>query len=229
MKATRSFRQPAKLYASLSGNALRVPRPPADLDPQIERWEAGRVIVRCHGPKFHERKFNETTHLARFRPLVDAGAVVPTIYGADDFAGAVSETVFHEVPVRGPHRRILRSEIDRWVWCEVAPRRDLKLVALHGTGLRRIQVTHGELIECDASDYADTVPWSVALHEGARAPDGLCWRSRQHNDSLALMLFGSRVAETDLAVVRAAESLALRPGGDLTYEFAEAADIAIVT
>lgn len=206
-----------------------VPRPPADLDPQIERWEAGRVIVRCHGPKYHERQFNDTTRLARFRPLVDAGAVVPTMYGADDFAGVVSETVFHEVPVRGPHRRIPRSEIDRWVWCEVAPTRDLRLVALHGTGLRRVQVTHGELIECDASDYAETVPWSVAFHDAASTPDGLCWRSRQHNDSLALMLFGSRVAETDLAVVRAAESLALRPGGDLVYEFAEAADIAIIT
>jgi len=206
-----------------------VPRPPAGLDPQTERWEAGRVIVRCHGPKYQERQFNQTTHLARFRPIVHGGAVVPTVYGADDFAGAVSETVFHDVPVRGPHRRILRSEIDRWVWCEVAPTRNLNLVALHGTGLRRIQVTHGELIECDASDYADTVPWSVALHDAASAPDGLCWRSRQHNDSLSLMLFGSRVAEEDLVVVRPAESLALRPGGDLVYEFAEAADITIIT
>jgi hypothetical protein len=76
---------------------------------------------------------------------------------------------------------------------------------------------------------ASTVPWSVALHDAASVPDGLCWRSRQPNDSLASMLFGSRVAEADLAVVRAAESLALRPGGDLVYEFAEAADIAIIT
>ena len=205
-----------------------VPRPPAGVDPQIERWEAGRVIVRCHGPKYHERQFNHTTSLARFRPIVHGGAIVPTIYGADDFPGAVSETVFHEVPVRGPHRRILRSEIDGWVWCEVAPTRDLNLVALHGTGLRRIQVTHGELIECDASDYAGTLPWSQALHDAPSIPDGLCWRSRQHNDSLALMLFGSRVAEDDLVVVRPAESLALRPGGDLVYEFAEAADITIV-
>jgi len=206
-----------------------VPRPPAGLDPQTECWEAGRVIRRCHGPKYHERQFNNTTKLARFRPIVQSGAVVPTIYGADDFPGAVSETVFHEVPVRGPHRRILRSEIDRWVWCEVAPTRDLNLVALHGTGLQQVQVTHGELIECDASEYADTLPWSLALHDAASAPDGLCWRSRQHNDSLALMLFGSRVAKDDLVVVRPAESLALRPGGDLVYEFAEAADIAIIT
>jgi hypothetical protein len=205
-----------------------VPLPPVGLDPQIERWNVGRVIVRCHGPAYHERQFNPMTSLGRFRPLMHAGAVVPTIYGADDFAGAVSETVFHEVPVRGPDRRILRSEIDRWVWSEVAPKRDLNLVALHGTGLRRVQVTHGELIECDAAHYAETVPWSMALHDAASAPDGLCWRSRQHNDSLALMLFGTRVTEKDLEIVRPAGSLALKPGGDLVYEFAESADIAIV-
>jgi hypothetical protein len=43
------------------------------------------------------------------------------------------------------------------------------------------------------------------------------------------MLFGSRVIGADLDVVRPAQSLALRPGGDLVYAFAEAADIAIVT
>jgi hypothetical protein len=206
-----------------------VPRPQADLDPQIEAWEAGRKIVRCHGPADHERQFNVTTHLARFRPLVHDGLVVPTIYGAGDFSGSVSETVFHEVPVRGPNRRILRSELDRWAWSEIAPTRDLNLVALHGTGLRRVQVTHGELIECDAVHYADTVVWSVALHDARAAPDGLCWRSRQHNDSLALMLFGTRVREADLTIVRSAQSLAHKPGGDLAYEFAEAAGITIVT
>jgi hypothetical protein len=206
-----------------------LPRPPADIRPQIDRWAAGRVIVRCHGRKYHEREFNPSTYLARFRPFVHHDAVVPTMYGADDLWGAVSETVFHEVPVRGPNRRILRSEIDRWMWCELAPTRDLDLVKLHGTGLRRIQVTHGELIECDAAHYADTVPWSDVLYDSESAPDGLCWRSRQHNDSLAIMLFGTRVAEADLKVVRPAESLALRPGGDAVYAFAEAADIAIVT
>ena len=206
-----------------------VPRPPADLDPQIECWAAGRPIVRCHSPRQSEREFNDTTHLARFRPLVDASLVVPTLYGADDFAGAVSETVFHDVPVRGPHRRVLRSQIDRWAWSQLVPTRDLRLAVLHGTGLRRLQVTNAELIECDASDYADTVPWSVALHDVASEPDGLCWRSRQHNDSFALMLFGTRVAEGDLAVDRPAESLALRPAGDMVYEFAEAAGITIVS
>jgi hypothetical protein len=154
---------------------------------------------------------------------------VPTMYGADDLWGALSETVFHEVPVRGANRHILRSQMNLWVWCQVAPTRDLNLVQLHGAGLRRLQVTNRELIECDAAAYAETVPWSDALHDVAAAPDGLCWRSRQHNDSLALMLFGTRVSEDDLGVVRVDESLALKPGGDEVYAFAEAAGIAILT
>jgi hypothetical protein len=206
-----------------------VPRPPAAPKPLLEPWPSGKAIVRCHAPSRHEREFNPTTHMARFRPFLHGGEIVPTAYGADDLVGAISETVFHEVPVRGPNRRILRSQVERWVWCEVAPTRDLTLVALHGAGLRRLQVTHGELIECDASDYAETVPWADALHDVDPVIDGLCWRSRQHNDSLALILFGTRVKEADLRVVRDAESLSVKPGGDVVYEFAEAADITIVT
>jgi hypothetical protein len=205
-----------------------IPRPPAAPKPLLEPWPAGKAIVRCHAPYRDEREFNTTTHLARFRPFLDDGEVVPTAYGADDLVGAVSETVFHDVPVRGPNRRVLRSQLERWVWCEVAPTRDLTLVALHGPGLRRLQVTHGELIECDASHYAETVPWADTLHDVDPVIDGLCWRSRQHNDSLALILFGTRVKETDLRVVRNAQSLSVRPGGDVVYEFAEAADIAIL-
>jgi hypothetical protein len=205
-----------------------LPRPPAAPEPLLESWPAGKAIARCHSPRYHEREFNPTTHLARFRPFVHDGEVVPTAYGADDLVGAVSETVFHEVPIRGPNRRIMRSQLERWVWCEVAPTRDLTLVKLHGTGLKRLQVTHGELIECDASHYAETVPWAVALHDADPRIDGLCWRSRQHNDSLALILFGTRVAESDLSVERAAEVLAVKPGGDVVYQFAEDAGITIV-
>jgi RES domain len=208
---------------------VAVPHPPAPLDPLLETWAAGRIIVRCHGPAYHERQFNDTTHLARFRPLMSGDSVVPTVYGAENLMGAVSETVFHDVPVRGPNRRILRSQLEQWVWAEVAPTRDLRLVALHGAGLRRLQVTRAELIECDAAHYAETVPWSDALHDVPARPDGLCWRSRQHDDSLALMLFGTRVSESDLVVVRPADSLARNPGGAVIYEFADAADIAIIS
>jgi hypothetical protein len=206
-----------------------VPRPPAALKPLLEPWPAGKAIVRCHAPRYGESEFNPTTHLARFHPFVHDGEIVPTAYVADDLAGAVSETVFHDVPVRGPNRRILRSRLEQWVWCEVSPTRDLTLVKLHGTGLKRLQVTHGELIESDASHYAETVPWAVALYDADPRIDGLCWRSRQHNDSLALILFGTRVAQSDLSVVRTAEALALKPGGDVVYQFAEDADITIVT
>lgn len=206
-----------------------VPRPLPDLDPTVEPWHAGKTIVRCHGPRYHERQFNPTSSLARFRPFVIDGVVVPTMYGADDLWGAASETVFHEVPVRGKARRILRTQLEQWVWCEIAPNRDLRLASLHGVGLRRLQVSHGELIECDAAHYEETARWAEVLYAAPAAPDGLCWRSRQHNDSLAVILFGTRVLESDLDVVRPSASLALRPGGDIVYDFAEAADIAIVT
>jgi RES domain-containing protein len=206
-----------------------IPRPPAKLDPTIETWDAARRIVRCHGATYSETQFNATTHLRRFRPFMHDGAIVPTMYGADGLPGALSETVFHDVPVRGPNRRVLKGAVEPWVWSVLAPTRPLRLVSLRGPGLKRVQVTHGELIECHASDYADTVPWADALHDVPAAPDGLCWRSRQNNDSLAVILFGTRVAETDLDVVQRAADLTSGAGRDALLEFAEAADIAIVT
>ena len=44
------------------------------------------------------------------------------------------ESVFHDVPVSG-------------VLSRIAPARELLLIALHGYGLKRLGVTHGELIE----------------------------------------------------------------------------------
>ena len=204
-----------------------VPRPPADIDPLVETWVAGRPIARCHSPRFHEREFNDSTHLGRFRPFAEDDVVVPTVYGADDLRGALSETVFHDVPLRGSNRRLPRAQLERWVWSEIAPTRDLELVSLHGQGLTRLGLRNADLIDCDAAHYAETVAWSSALYAPG-GPDGLCWRARQHNDSLALILFGTRVSEADLAVVREAESVAFGHAGAVVYAFAEAAGITIV-
>ncbi len=74
----------------------------------------------------------------------------------------------------------------------VIPSRPLRLFELHGAGLRRLQVTHGELIESGSWQYPRTAAWGQTLHDRADY-DGLIWRSRQFNDSFALMLWGDRV------------------------------------
>ena len=100
--------------------------------------------------------------------------------------------MFHVVPIPGNARRILRKSLLPMMRSKVIPKRDLRLVRLHGASLRRLRVTHSELIESSSSQYSRTAAWGQALYDHADY-DGLVWRSRQFNDSYALMLWGHRV------------------------------------
>lgn len=178
---------------------MSVPDVPDPLpDPLEHIWVAGRRIVRCHEVTMGATEFNASDASRRFRPIRSKGVVVPTIYGADLIEGALSETVFHDVPVRGAARRIQHKALVRMIRSTIIPRRDLRLVRLHAAGLARLGVTHGELIESGASQYERTALWGQALYEVGNY-DGLVWRSRLFNDSFALVLWGDRVDRfTDL-------------------------------
>ncbi|WP_082957726.1 RES family NAD+ phosphorylase [Mycobacterium sp. E802] len=153
--------------------------------------------MRVHGIQMGATEFNGTEVSRRFRPIRSGSGVVPTIYGADRDEGALSETVFHDVPIRGGGRRIQRKNLIHQVLSTIVPTIPLKLVELHGAGLRRLQVTHGELIEPGARHYARTAEWGRALYEHDEGFHGLVWRSRQFNDSMAVMLWGDRVSRFD--------------------------------
>ncbi|MGB2920110.1 MAG: RES family NAD+ phosphorylase [Mycobacterium sp.] len=177
-------------------------------------------------------EFNTTWASRRFRPIQNSRrAIVPTIYGADLVEGALSETIFHDVPIRGPGRRILRKALVPMVMSTIIPVRDLRLAELHGAGLRRLGITHGELIETGASEYPRTAFWGQALYEHTDRFDGLIWRSRQFNDSLALMLWGDRVTRfTDINPHPGSAPVPLFAGDgfEKVRELAEAVAITIV-
>jgi RES domain len=210
-----------------------VPDVPVPLPhPRLHLWPAEQPIVRCHNNEMGATEFNTTSASRRFRPVQNAGgAVVPTIYGADLDDGALSETVFHDVPTRGPGRRILRKALVPMVMSAITPVRDLRLVELHGAGLGRLGVAHDELIETGAKQYPRTALWGQALYNHTDGFDGLIWRSRQFNDSLAMMLWGDRVARfADLRPHPAAPPVPLFAGTgfEKVRELAEAAGITIV-
>jgi hypothetical protein len=172
---------------------VRVPNVPDPLPNPLEHtWVAGRPIVRCHPVAMGAKEFNTSAASRRFRPVRHSGVVVPTLYGADLIEGALSETVFHDVPVRGAARRIQHKALVLMVRSTVIPMRDLRLVGLHGAGLSPMGATHGELIESGSAQYLRTAAWGQALYD-LGGFDGLVWCSRQFNDSYALMLWGDRV------------------------------------
>lgn len=185
---------------------VRVPVPPAepaDLDPLTEIWAAGRTFHRCFDIGWGSRSFHtgDDAHRGRFSPFIPEGSTHPlaVLYGAGDVDGAVYETVFHDVPVRGV-KRVPRAKLLHRVVLALAPRRDLSLVNLTSEGLRRLGLTRQQLIDSDARSYLGTAAWARALHSHPHHFDGLLWVSRQRDTSLALVLFGDRVEIDDLEV-----------------------------
>jgi hypothetical protein len=172
----------------------RVPDPPVPFpEPLVHPWTANRRIVRCHDVSFGATEFNPGGASRRFRPVVESGAVVPTLYGSNSVPGALSESVFHDVPVRGRARRVQRKLLTPVVRSIIVPTRELRLAQLHGSGLPRLGVTHGEIVESSSRQYPRTAAWGQVLYEHPLDLDGVIWVSRQHDTSFAVMLWGTRV------------------------------------
>jgi RES domain len=163
-------------------------------------WSAGTPIVRVHPATYRPDQFNHGTVSGRFRPFAEAGATVPTMYGADDFRGALSETVFHDLPRPAAGQVISHAALYPFVHSQVVPMRDLSLVQLAGYGLDRLVVTREQLIMSGPEEYDWTARWGEALYHCERRPDGLLWVSRQYELSRAVMLFQTRVASDELTV-----------------------------
>ncbi|MHB1640261.1 MAG: RES family NAD+ phosphorylase [Candidatus Dormibacteria bacterium] len=169
--------------------------------PNIEDWAAGHLIVRCHPDHRAATEFNVTTVSQRFRPIYQDGRVVPTLYGSESFAGALSETVLHDVPVRAQAKRVSQRTLLRWRRSTLAPSRALHLAQLHGHGFHALGVSRAVLIESGPSGYARTAAVAQDLYQGDERLDGLVWRSRQFDDALAVVLWATRVGPGDLEVV----------------------------
>ncbi len=185
--------------------------------------------MRCHDGRFGATEFNPGFGAGRFHPFDDGrGRAVPTIYGASSFDGALSETLFHDVPLGGGFRIVERSALRPLLISVVGARRPLRFAQLHGFGLSRLGVRRVDLIESEASSYRATAAWASALHASSERFDGLVWISRQHDTSRAVVLFGDRVERRDLEMVDAPMPLYLGAGYLRVLEAAEAAGITIV-
>jgi hypothetical protein len=213
-----------------------VPTPPdfEIVTPLFQVWNQGEPIVRVYNTRFRENGFNPGRAGAgvrgRFHFFPDAaGTLVPVLYGSDLDDGAISETIFHDVPVQGSVRTVVESRLDEAAMVVLEPRRDLRLVELLGFGLRRLQLEAADLTATHATEYPRTVLWAQALHRAFADIDGLLWMSRQFNAARALVLFGDRVRQAELVVAKPALPLRAGPGRKLVDEAANRAGIVIVS
>lgn len=190
--------------------SFRLPWPPEPfvLEFNIEVWDAEKPIIRVHHSAFGATEFNPGKGHGRFHPLLDqAGTPIPTIYGSNTFDGALSETVFHDVPLTGPGKGVAQSALIPMLACTLRPTRPLRLVQLRGFGLKKLGLTRAQIIDCEADQYTATRAWAMSLYEAAGVADGLIWMSRQHDSSEAVLLFGTCLQRHELEVVAAPRSL----------------------
>jgi RES domain len=208
----------------------QVPEPPAPatLDPLLKVWPSGADLWRVHKLDRRPAELNPGVDVGRFHPFSgSAGKPVATLYAASTWQGAVSETLFRDVPLRGAPRTKRRAEIELRAMSLLRLRREVQLVELRGTGLRRLRLQRRELIETEADQYPRSAGWAAALHQAAPKAAGLVWTSRLHDPAAAVVFFGDRVAERDFSPVEGPIPLGIGKGLARVMELAEEAGILI--
>jgi hypothetical protein len=166
---------------------------------------SGTELHRVHPTPYGAAQFNDTAlGNARFSPMRDAGgAIVPTLYGGEDFDCAVSEIILRcaDVPDIDPATSlqplqiVYPSDFAQHSHSVLRTTADLKLVDLTIVGQRKIGVDHNALLAGPSSTYAVTRAWAEQIH--AKCPDaqGIYYSSYQCGPRFAVVLFGDRIAD----------------------------------
>jgi len=213
----------------------RVPRRP-DGTPRTIEWPAGRTLWRVSKDATATRFSTRTGRLFRFSPIVSPdGTVVPAWYGATSQAGAIFETIFHDVRPSHRDRRIAPNQyIDR-ILAPVVTARSLTLVDLTTDGLHSIGISRAALIESPPQRYPWTIEMAVLLRTAAPSANGFAWVSRARDTALSVVLYGDRVdpgdrSDPEMLVPGDGPALPLGIGAglELLRTLAEAARITIV-
>jgi hypothetical protein len=210
--------------------ALAPPPDPPELDPLVIEITAGTPLVRVHSIVRAAFAFNlGLGRPSRFAPLHRTdGTPIPTLYAATTVAGALSESVFHDVPYRGRGKRILAARLNGLALSTLIVAEPIRLALVAGLGLRRLGVRRRDLIEGGPGSYSQTAAWALALYNCPVAPSGLLWVSRQDDTANALLLFGDRVPAGSLHIASDPVPVDVGPGLALVDDAATLAAITVV-
>lgn len=188
---------------------------------------AGEGLFHLHQTSFAGDSFNPNTHSlpsdyktgARFSPFDSGGGLrIATWYGADDFASACYESIFHEV-VPGPTASYPRSQLIKWCVSRIVLNQDLSFVPLTPPDLSNVVVpgrtapplSEAELIQSLRPSYPDTRNWGRWFHHCFPAAAGLLWRPRLGPSGYAYVLFKDRVPSGGLPLTIDSEPVTQPP------------------
>lgn len=188
--------------------------------PRLRKIHAGDELYRNHHINYPGARFNPCLGAeTRFAPLrTDAGDCIPTLYAATTFDGAAYETILRGTPSR--YAAIPRQSLDQRGVSRITPRRSLALVPLFTPEIKGLGLDPEAFFACDGS----ICPFCCTLAQQCWADnptaDGLIWTSIRDSASMALLLFGDRVAAADFDHL---EQRSIASDPSLLDDFVEAA------
>ena len=174
-------------------------RPPPEAyrgKPARARLRAGVRLTRIHDSRFPATGFNPTLadrHWGGGRFDATEDDPYGYLYAGGDDLCAVAEALLRDLPLLPSGSRILPQKAiaeRRISW--LAPRQDLELVSLK-SGRDLAQLGQDSwLTKCDSRDYGFTRRWAHHIRAWAPWAQGLVWRSRLEEASLAYVFFEDR-------------------------------------
>lgn len=190
------------------------------MNPLIETWSEDQLLFKIFRDPRQPLDFNRSQTSARFRPIFDQDIPVATIYAAKDHETALAEVLFRgvdKIEFNLP-RLLLRKNIHGLFLCSIRVRRPLKLIALHGLGLQRLNLLRGDVIDTTSVAYEATALLAQKLYDHTTDATGITWTSRQNDSSKACVLWGSRIKPQDLTLHRSPIPLQSEAGLQLIRE-----------
>jgi hypothetical protein len=183
-----------------SGPSL--PPPSGPLNATLISWGSGRQLHRVHDAGYPANSFNPSPRgNARFSPIYDTSSgIIPTLYAGTTEDCALMETVFHDVPFKAGFKPLSLSKMTGKVHSRLILKSDLLLVDLSTIALRKLGLKRVQLIDTTKAHYPQTRKWAEALYAAFADAQGLRWTSRQDDQANAILLFGTRVSSSHLAI-----------------------------
>lgn len=185
---------------------IKTPGQNDNLSVRLTLWPKGKPIERIHSSRFSATDFNPGMGNSRFSPINDSqGKSIPTLYGGENIAVAVMETVLHDLPTPCEYAPVELSVLHALSRSQISPEEDLRLVDLNPRFMKKQGITQADLLGSAADSYTETHQWAEKIYADNPEAQGMQWASKQHGDK-ALMLFGDRVNAKNLKVIVDGES-----------------------
>lgn len=172
-------------------------------DPNTIVLKTSTIFHRIHDSKFPGTEFNPTGQReSRFSPIWNSdGSIIPVLYVAGTLEAAICETVFHDISRTHLSKQIRISMISRLSHSVISSRKNLTLVLLRNSDLRKWNVSRNELINSNSDQYKYTARWAEKINRQFPQVDGLIWTSNQCDPDDAILFFGNRVSSLDFELM----------------------------